>query len=88
MAATIDERIVAAKFDASDFEKGVDKTIKKLDELKKSLDFKEATKSVKELAEKTEVSTNSMSNSLEKLTERFTTFTGMIKQKILSGLDD
>ena len=88
MAATIDERIVAAKFDASDFEKGVDKTIKKLDELKKSLDFKEATKSVKELAEKTEVSTNSMSNSLEKLTERFTTFTGMIKQKILSGLAD
>lgn len=88
MAATVDERIVAAKFDASDFEKGVDKTIKKLDELKKSLNFKEATKSVKELAEKTEVSTNSMSNSLEKLTERFTTFTGMIKQKILSGLAD
>ena len=88
MAATVDERIVAAKFDASDFEKGVDKTIKKLDELKKSLSFKEATKSVKELAEKTEVSTNSMSNSLEKLTDRFTSFTGMIKQKILSGLAD
>lgn len=88
MATTVDERIVAAKFDASDFEKGVNKTVKKLDELKKSLNLTDATKSVKELAEKTEVSTNSMSKSLDKLTERFTTFTGMIKQKILSGLAD
>ena len=68
MATNIDERIVAAKFDASDFEKGVDKTLKKLDELKKSLDLKDATKGVKELAEKTEASTDSMSKSLEKLT--------------------
>lgn len=88
MSATVDERIVAAKFDASDFEKGVDKTIKKLDELKKSLNLKEATKSVQELAEKTEVSTDSMSKSLEKLTDRFTNFAGMIKQKILGGLAD
>ena len=88
MAQTVDERIVAAKFDASDFEKGVDKTIKKLDELKKSLNLKEATKGVKELAEKTEASTESMSKSLDKLTERFTNFAGMIKQKILSGLAD
>lgn len=88
MATNIDERIVAAKFDASDFEKGVNKTIKKLDELKKSLDLKDATKGVKELAEKTEASTDSMSKSLEKLTERFTTFVGMIKQRILGGLAD
>ena len=86
MSKTVDERIVAAKFDASDFEKGVDKTIKKLDELKDSLDLKDATKGVKEFAEKTEASTNSMSNSLQTLTERFTTFKGMIKQKILGGL--
>lgn len=88
MANNIDERIVAAKFDASDFEKGVNKTIKKLDELKKSLDLKDATKGVKELAEKTEASTDSMSKSLEKLTDRFTTFVGMIKQRILGGLAD
>lgn len=88
MSATVDERIVAAKFDASDFEKGVDKTVKKLDELKKSLDLSEATKSVKDLAEKTETSTKSLSSSLDKLTERFTTFTGMIKQRILGGLAD
>lgn len=88
MATTVDERIVAAKFDASDFEKGVNKTIKKLDELKKSLNLKDATKSVEELAEKTEASTSSMSKSLDTLTDRFTTFTGMIKQKILGGLAD
>lgn len=86
MSATVDERIVAAKFDASDFEKGVNKTIKKLDELKKSLDMKDTTKSVNELSEKVKSSTDSMSGSLEKLTNRLTTFTGMIKQNILSGL--
>ena len=86
MSATVDERIVAAKFDASDFEKGVNKTIKKLDELKKSLDMKDTTKSVNELSEKVKTSTDSMSGSLEKLTNRLTTFTGMIKQNILSGL--
>lgn len=88
MATAIDERIVAAKFDASDFEKGVNKTIKKLDELKKELNLKDAAKSVKELGEKTEESTKSMSNSLEKLTDRFTNFTGMLKQKLLSGIAD
>lgn len=86
MSAAIDERIVAAKFDASDFEKGVDKTIKKLDELKKSIDLKDTSKSVDNLSEKVKTSTDSMSSSLEKLTNRLTTFTGMIKQNILSGL--
>lgn len=86
MSATVDERIVAAKFDASDFEKGVNKTIKKLDELKKSLDLKDTTKSVNELSEKVKTSTDSVSGSLDKLTNRLTTFTGMIKQQILSGL--
>ena len=40
MSNAVDERIVEAKFDAADFEKGVDKTIKKLDELKKELNRK------------------------------------------------
>lgn len=88
MATNVDERIVAAKFDASDFEKGVDKTIKKLDELKKELNIKEASKNVEEFAKKTEASTESMGKSLDKLTERFTSFVGMVKQKILSGLAD
>ncbi len=86
MATNVDERIVSAKFDASDFEKGVDKTIKKLDELKKSLNVKQVQKDVKELAEKTEASTDSMGKSLDKLSNRLTTFTGMVKQQILGSL--
>lgn len=88
MPANVDERIVAAKFDSSDFEKGVDKTVKKLDELKKSLNLKDAGESVAELADKTKKATESAEKSLDKLTERFTTFTGMIKQRILGGFAD
>jgi len=88
MATTVDERIVAAKFDASDFEKGVNKTVKKLDELKKSLNIKDETKNISTLAEKTKESADSMSKSLGTLTDRLTTFTGMIKQRILGGLAD
>ena len=51
--ASVDERIVEAKFDTSDFEKGVDKTIKKLDELKESLNLKDAGKSIGQVAEET-----------------------------------
>lgn len=88
MANEVDERIVAAKFDATEFEKGVDKTVKKLDELKKSLQIKDGSKSITDLAEKTEKASQDASKSLEKLTDRFTNFTGMIKQKLLSGLAD
>ena len=34
MANEVEEKIVSAKFDSSNFEKGVNKTVKKLDELK------------------------------------------------------
>lgn len=88
MATEVEERIVAAKFDSSQFEKGVDKTVKKLDELKESLDFKKTGESLEKLGKKTTEATESASKSLEKLSDRFTTFTGMLKQKFLSGLAD
>lgn len=86
--ASVDERIVEAKFDASDFEKGVDKTIKKLDELKESLNLKDAGKSVSELADETKQATEKASSSLTQLEDRLTSFAGMLKQKLLSGLAD
>ena len=49
MSTAIDERIVTAKFDASDFEKGVNKTIKKLDELKRTWISKKLQKASKSL---------------------------------------
>lgn len=84
----IEERIVAAKFDASDFEKGVNKTIKKLDELNDKLDFKKSGESVTDFAKKTSEAQEKASSSLEKLTDRYTTFIGMLKQKFISGVAD
>ena len=86
MANTVDERIVEAKFDASDFEKGVNKTIKKLDELKKSLNLEDAGKNITEFAKETSEGVNKAESALQRLSDRFTTFKGMLKQQILSGL--
>lgn len=78
---TVDERIVEAKFDSKDFEKGVDKTVKKLDELKDALKLKDQKKNITDL-------TNEASSSLKKIEERMTTFVGTIKQKIITGFAD
>ncbi len=84
----VDTRVVEAKFDSAQFEKGVDKTVKKLDELKKSLNLESAGKSITQIADKTEEAANKASESLDKLTNRLTTFTGMLKQKIIGGIAD
>ena len=81
MSEAVDTRIVEAKFDSAQFEQGVDRTVKKLDELKKSLNLDEAGKSVAQMADQT-------SSALQKLENRFTEFTGMLKQKLLSGIAD
>ena len=86
--ASVDERIVEAKFDTSDFEKGVDKTIKKLDELKESLNLKDAGKSIGQVAEETKKATEKASDSLDQLEKRLTTFTGILKQQFLTGIAD
>lgn len=86
--ASVDERIVEAKFDASDFEKGVNKTIKKLDELKSSLNLNDAGKSITQVADETKKATEKASESVDQLEKRLTTFAGMLKQKFLGGLAD
>lgn len=86
MANTVDERIVEARFDSKDFEQGVDRTIKKLDELKQSLNMKDSGKSVADFASDAEKGLEKAGNALERLSNRFTTFTGMLKQQILTGL--
>jgi len=85
---TVDTRVVEARFDSKQFEKGVDKTVKKLDELKKSLNLKDTGKSVADLGDKISESTSKASDSLEKLQNRFTSFAGMLKQKFLGGIAD
>ena len=86
MSDAVDTRVVEAKFDAENFEKGVDKTLKKLDELKKSLNMKDSGKSVTEFSKITSEATEKANSSLEKLTNRLTTFTGMLKNQLISGL--
>ena len=88
MSESVDTRVVEAKFDSEQFEKGVDKTVKKLDELKKSLNLKDAGDSIAELADKTQKASTKASESLEKLETRFTSFAGMMRQKFLSGIAD
>ena len=88
MSEAVDTRVVEAKFDSAQFEKGVDRTVKKLDELKKSLNFDESGKSIAELSAKTQSAAEQASSSLEKLEYRVTSFVGMLKQKLLGGIAD
>lgn len=88
MSEAVDTRIVEAKFDSAQFEKGVDRTVKKLDELKKSLNLEESGKSITDFAAKTQSATEKASSAIEQLENRFTSFTGMLKQKLLSGIAD
>lgn len=88
MSEAVDTRIVEAKFDSAQFEKGVDKTVKKLDELKQSLNLKDSGKSIADLGAKVQDATDKASKSLEKLENRMTSFIGMLKQKLLGGIAD
>lgn len=88
MNEAVDTRVVEAKFDSKEFEKGVDRTVKKLDELKSSLNLKDSGKSVTDLTNKISEGTQKASDSLEKLQNRFTSFTGMLKQKFIGGIAD
>lgn len=49
MSTTIDNRVVEMQFENSQFEKGVSKSIKSIEELKKSLKFDEATENLSQL---------------------------------------
>lgn len=88
MAETVDTRVVEARFDSKQFEQGVDKTVKKLDELKSSLNLKNGEKSIAEIGNKISETSEKANKSLEKLQDRFTSFAGMLKQKLLSGIAD
>lgn len=86
MANTVDERIVEARFDSQQFEKGVDKTVKKLDELKEALNLDKAGKTLSNVADEASKGIEKAGNTLQKLSDRLTTFKGMVKQQILGGL--
>lgn len=70
--ATIDERVVEMRFDNKDFEKNVSTSLKTIDELKKSLDFEDATNSLEELQDTARHFTlDDIGNALEELASKF-----------------
>lgn len=66
MSRTIDERIVEMRFDNAQFEKNVATSMSTLDKLKKSLNFKDSSKSLEELGTATrKVDMSPLANGVE-----------------------
>jgi len=86
MANAVEERIVEARFDSTQFEKGVSRTLDKLNELQTALQFKDSSKTVADFAKSASDGIEKVGSTIDNLSKRLTTFTGMIKQQILSGL--
>ena len=90
--STVDDRIVRMQFDNAQFEAGVMRSMKTLDELNEKLQFKEASKGLSALMVTIEgVSSKSVSaavGALDKISSYSTTVLGMIAQKIKTQFAD
>jgi len=108
--SSIDERIVAMKFENRDFEKNVATSLGTLQKLKEALNFKDVesrldnleknvnkidfsgiTNNLSSRIDELQATINSvdfsnLTNNVESLSKRFTSFTGMLKGKILEDL--
>ena len=86
--SSIDSRIVQMQFDNSQFEKGVSKSLKTLDELKKNLRFDEYEKELKGLQKSGDsFSLLKMANSVEEVSQKFSAL-GVIGKRVLENLTD
>lgn len=75
MSSTVDERIVEMTFDNKQFEQGVSTTIKSIDELKKSLKFDDAAKSLDAFQKNvSDIDLSSITDSIEFVKDRFSFF--------------
>jgi len=84
--ASVDDRVVAMKFDNAEFERRVQDTIKSMDELKKSLDFSASKKNMDDLQNAGHnFSLGGMADAVQGLAEKFTSL-GIIGFTILSNL--
>ena len=88
MSSNIDSRIVQMQFENSQFESGVKETLKSLEELKKSLDFKDADKSIADLQKAGDsFSLAKMANGVDDITNRFSTM-GIVGMRMIERLTD
>lgn len=78
MSKNIDERVVAMKFQNSQFQSGVSETLSSLDKLKKGLNFEAATKGLNSLATMGKNFTLAgMASSIDAISSKFTVMTGI-----------
>ena len=72
MARTVDERVVQAKFDNSQFDKNIEESIKTLEEFKKSLNLEGSAKSLEEISKASkDMDLSHLEKAVEKLEFRF-----------------
>lgn len=88
MSTTIDNRVVQMTFNNKSFEKGVEDTLKTLDRLNKSLEFKDASKgfdAIQTAADNTDF--KQLQDNVQKLTDRFSGL-GIIGMQIWTKIGD
>ncbi|MFR4612266.1 MAG: tape measure protein [Mediterraneibacter faecis] len=88
MSRTIDERIVEMRFDNAQFEKGVATSMSTLDKLKKSLNFKNSSKSLEEIGRAANrVRFDGMIDGINTVNARFSYLQGTIQHQLNNIVD-
>ena len=89
MSATVDERIVEMKFDNRDFEKGVEQTIKSIDNLKQNLKFDDTAKDSLTSLEQSinKVNFDGMNKAIDKINDKFSLMGMIATQQLLKIAD-
>lgn len=89
MSSSVDNKIVKMQFDNAQFEAGVMKSMDTIDKLNEKLQFKESKKGVSALQVALDgVDFNAMLRGVQNVEHAFTSFTGMIGQKIKTEIVD
>lgn len=88
MAGNVNDMKLRMEFENGQFEKAVAQTLGTLDELKKKIEFKDASKSFDELEKASErVSLNKIADGVESIAKRFTLL-GQLGQKVFKEIDE
>lgn len=86
--SSVDNRIVQMQFENSQFEKGVKESLKSIEELEKSLEFKDAEKGLAALQKAGDsFSLAKMAEGIEKIEQRFSVM-GVVGKRIIENITD
>lgn len=88
MATEVDNRVVQMTFNNSQFEKGVDKTLKTIEKLNKALRFEDASEGFDEIQNAANsVDLRTISDKIDSLTSKFSPL-GVIGMRVFSNIGD